>query len=270
MYSLVSLIDEATNKLSTEDFEFLGDKYVNFTLAESKNVTFKNLNAHLFVYNTTSSEGLNIKNLSLFLETNNKIYKFSYATEAGKFVYYEPIVFDMLNSTRFFVSVTPKLEEFSDFEDANKLFKFSYPSNWNLITMQPNKDEGVIVENLIRAPREGHFDPFLEVMRILVQNFSHIDPSSVDAYKLLAYTRYWITQFPIQNISALTGELGHYPAYVLNYTLNDQKIGFPLKSITSFIVKNDKSYLVQFTAQKEKFDSYLPTFQKISRSFEIK
>lgn len=62
---------------------------------------------------------------------------------------------------------------------------------------------------------------------------------------------------------------GGNPAHKMVYT-NVEENNIQTKTMQVLTIKNDKIYLITYTAEQRKYDSYLPTIQKMIDSFRIK
>jgi hypothetical protein len=134
--------------------------------------------------------------------------------------------------------------------------KIWYPRDWQVI-------EGTGVSFLSRV--ENKQDTFREAIRISAsssqgKSLSEIINGVVNYYKTT------LSNFNlIKSDSNVT--VANNPAHRLTYTFSDKVGG--MRAIDIGIEKGESNYIIQYIAQENHFDNYMPLVQKMIDSFEI-
>jgi len=148
----------------------------------------------------------------------------------------------------------PKLESYQD--PANTL-RIKHPTSW---TTQENVMGSTAV---FLSPKENAQDFFQENINIISFDLSMtLDQSSAYAESQIKQA---ITDANILESSQTT--LAGNPAHKLVFTGRQGQNN--LKWMQVWTMKNDKVYLLTYTAEEGSYDAYLPTAQEIMASFTI-
>lgn len=144
-------------------------------------------------------------------------------------------------------------------------FTLNYPETWQVRELDDPITGGVVV---FSSPAESNFDPFSEKVYISVEYLAP-DINSLDQY----------TQTIIERIKQENGDevevykekrtkLGRYPARMVIYSR--QENGLLLRQLEAFTIKNNRVYVITYTAERVKFSKFLSTAQKMLKSWSIK
>jgi hypothetical protein len=170
-------------------------------------------------------------------------------------------------------TTTTKNANFSTYQNSTYGIKIQYPSSWGVQTGANTFDEnGNLVQPIdiadIAPPIES--DPnAVAVFQVGVeQQLTPADTKNIDLYLRSIINGYRFNSTDFHLTSATThATLAGRQAYSLVFT--DTYQGFPTKTMIRGIVDDNKNYYLLFTAEAAKFDSFLPTVQKMINSFEL-
>ena len=143
-------------------------------------------------------------------------------------------------------------------------FEIKYPSDW-----QKNEQvEGVVVAFL--SPKKNASDTFQENLNILVQDLS-IFPFN-QSMTLSEFTNLSVElikqSIPDSKIlESITVNLSGSQAYKVVFTGGQGQ--YNLKWMQIGIIKDNKAYIISYTAMADKYDGFLETIQKMIDSFTI-
>lgn len=147
-----------------------------------------------------------------------------------------------------------------------KAFSISSPSNWE---RTKNLTEDTFI---FKSIKESSSDKFQENFNVIIQDLSS-QKMSLEDYSKLTYNQVkqavgenYISQY--KNVS-----LSNQEAKEMSYILpsNPERNQFMnLKVWQKWIIKDDRAYVLTFTAQKEKFDNYVKIAEEMFTSFIVK
>lgn len=141
--------------------------------------------------------------------------------------------------------------------------KIQYPSNWE-IQEGPN-DLGFL------SPLESAQDPFREGINILVQNiqFDNGTVMSLDGYvnSVIGSFQQSGVNISISDWFPTSLTSSSTPAMKLVYTWDNGQT--EMKTMDIYTISGNNAYTITFGAPVDKFDSYIPTIQKMIDSLEI-
>jgi hypothetical protein len=142
--------------------------------------------------------------------------------------------------------------------------RIQYPFDWEKLEFIRRDSSGIAV--IFRSPPENASDTKLENLLIQVGNlpFQNISlealiNASVDNL------RNSLVDFELVESTATT--ISYNPAHKIVYT--DTVGQDELKTMQVLSIKEDKVYLITYTAEASRYDRYLPTIQKMIDSFRI-
>jgi len=151
--------------------------------------------------------------------------------------------------------------KFLNFVDNLKYgFSIKYPSTWE----KKEKLRDFIVVFL--APLENESDKFRENLSLMVSNLfmQTMDLSdyvnfSIDQLReaILDFRLFEKTQTKISKI----------PAYKIVYSGKRKQMN--IKIMQHYAIKRNKVYLITYTAEKDKYEMYLKSLQKMIKTFKI-
>ena len=138
--------------------------------------------------------------------------------------------------------------------------RIKYPADWT----KEEQVMGAVVAFF--APREGASDVLQENVNILVQDLS-AQPMTLDEFTELSVgqTEQLITDASILDSSAAT--LGGNPGHKLVFTGKQGE--YDLKWLQVWTIKDDKAYIISYTAEIDTYSAFLKTAEEMIESFEI-
>ena len=160
-----------------------------------------------------------------------------------------------------FISVFISIQTFSQDLKTVKTsdYEISYPSDLRFDDSKTRNTEFIIY-----TEKENESDLFLENINLLIQN--------VKEYKIDLNQYIKITEKQVKEngtlIESKRTNLNKSEVHVLTYEANFS--GKNLKFHQYILVKNEKAYVLTYTAEIDKFDVFFPEVIKIFNSFSIK
>lgn len=146
----------------------------------------------------------------------------------------------------------------SPYENTEEGFRVGYPETWT----RQNQDDFFATGVTFFAPLENDSDQFKERVSVLVENLDN-DTS------LAKYTNESITQ--IKKLSdpgvgkAQVISLDHNEARKIVY--RGEEHGYNVERMQTWSIKNNRAYVITYTAEPGSYNAYLPTVKKIIESF---
>jgi len=142
--------------------------------------------------------------------------------------------------------------------------QIKYPPNWHW-----QHDEDAIRKTIIKLipqPTNQHYSAFLSIS---FKNLSE-QPLTFEEYKKLVHEQ--IVKYKKYDRNATIQEecrvtLANREAYAMIYTLPEK--GYAIKKLEVGVFRNQKAYLLTYTAQKEDFDRLLPQIKEVISSFKF-
>ncbi len=164
------------------------------------------------------------------------------------------------------MAVLPRIitqkEEFVSYEDAKSGIKISYSKRWS-IQDTPDGVTGDVARFL--SPKEGKADEFQENLSISVENLSS-RPMSLNEYTEES-VRIIRTHSDASAPPASAATLGHRQAMEVVFVGKEGNI--EVQRLQIWTVKNNKAYVITYTAEKGKYSKFLQTSREMIDSFEI-
>jgi hypothetical protein len=150
-----------------------------------------------------------------------------------------------------------------------------YPAVWGAVELKSspsdNKFPGSSIA-LFTAPLENATDTFREKALLSIQDFSLGGNVSADSMTLAKYTNGSLSGY--RNISdsvtileSNTTTLAGQPAHRIVFTEDVQNQQF--KKTQVWTVKDNKAYVITFSAQGPRYDDYLPSIESMINSLKI-
>jgi hypothetical protein len=151
---------------------------------------------------------------------------------------------------------------FLTYENPTYRIRIQYPSDWEKLEFS---ERNIVV--IFRSPPENSSDTKLENLLIQVGNlpFENIPLDEV-VNANINNLKQSLIDFELIEINATTLS-GNNPAYKVVYTNSEGEDKHKTMQILS--IKEDKAYLLTYSAEKRKYSDYLPTIEKMIDSFEI-
>jgi serine/threonine-protein kinase len=149
--------------------------------------------------------------------------------------------------------------KFATYENSTQGIKILYPENWEII-----KGSGVA----FLSPLENNKDTFRE--GLLVSGSSSPGKTLTELVNgVLKFYNATIPNFHLlesNSSSSLAGNKAHSLVYKFIDTMNHNQT---MRAMDIGTLKGDNLFVVQYAAQDDKFQSYLPVIRKMINSFEI-
>jgi hypothetical protein len=147
-------------------------------------------------------------------------------------------------------------------EFVNKMYQIKYPKNWQL---DSSKTMGT--DLLLFAPLENESDKFRENVNIIIQNLAgqNID---LEKYKLITDNQLANAALDAKVSESEIVKTGSESFYRTTYAMTQGKLR--LKISSKCFIKNDKAFLVTFTSEIEKYDSYKKIGDEILNTFRLR
>jgi|SRR5215208_1869193 serine/threonine-protein kinase len=149
---------------------------------------------------------------------------------------------------------------FLTYKNPTSRIRIQYPSDWEKLEFN---QRNVVV--IFRSPPENSSDTKLENLLIQVGNLpsQNITLDEIASANINALNQSLI-DFELIELNATTLS-GNNPAHKVVYTNREGKD--ERKTMQVLSIKEDKVYLITYTAEASRYDRYLPTIQKMIDSF---
>lgn len=157
-------------------------------------------------------------------------------------------------------SIIPSKGNFSTYNNSNRGIKIRYPQNWQQEDIE-NVITGEIVE--FSSPKDNDADNFQENLFISIENFSGTLAEYSNALKNDIQNNF--TEANIINES--TTILANKTASKLVFTIKSEENS--LKNLKVWTLKDDRAYIITYTATIDDYDKFVETAEKMINSFEI-
>jgi len=138
-----------------------------------------------------------------------------------------------------------------------------YPANWEY-TGTPDRITGNVVKFI--SPKESATDSYLENVNLIIQDLPE------NRRELEQFTNFYLDEIQQSDPNTKILEQGktqltNRPAYQVIYTLEEE--GVKIQRLQVWMVKNNKAYIMTYTADIAKYSKYLQTAQAMINSLEI-
>ena len=150
-----------------------------------------------------------------------------------------------------------------------------YPAVWGAVELKSNPSDNKFPGSsiaLFTAPLENANDNFREKALLSIQDFGSAGNASAGNMTLEKYTNGSLSSY--RNISDYVTILessattfAGQPAHRVVFTEDLQNQ--PFKKIQVWTVKDNKAYVITFSAQESRYDDYLPSIESIINSLKI-
>jgi eukaryotic-like serine/threonine-protein kinase len=151
---------------------------------------------------------------------------------------------------------------FLTYENPTYRIRIQYPSDWEKLEFS---QRNIVV--IFRSPRENSSDTKLENLLIQVGNLpSQNIPLDEVVRANINKLKQSLIDFELIELNATTLS-GNNPAHKVVYTNREGED--ELKTMQVVSIKEDKIYLITYTAEASRYDRYLPIIQKMIDSFRI-
>ncbi|MFN6561130.1 MAG: protein kinase domain-containing protein [Nostoc sp. ChiSLP01] len=138
-----------------------------------------------------------------------------------------------------------------------------YPANWEY-TGTPDRITGNVVKFI--SPKESATDTYLENVNLIIQDLPE------ERRELEQFTKFYLDEIQQSDPNTKILEQGNTqltnrPAYQVTYTLEEE--GIKIQRLQVWMVKNNKAYIMTYTADVAQYSKYLQTAQAMINSLEI-
>ena len=148
--------------------------------------------------------------------------------------------------------------EFSLYENSTQGFQVDYPESWS----KQNRDDFFATGVVFFAPLENDGDQFKERVSVLVENLS----GEVSLAEYTDESLAEIKKLSDPNVGeAQAVNLGEDEGREVIYA--GEENGTPVRRMQAWSVKNNKAYVITYTAKPDSYDIYLPEVKKMIESF---
>jgi eukaryotic-like serine/threonine-protein kinase len=159
-------------------------------------------------------------------------------------------------------STNPAETKFLIYENSTFGIKMQYPSSWTKQTA------GQGVNFVLLANGKNNLEQFLAKLNVTgIIGFPPNVPLKAMADRVVDGYRHFLGNFQIESYTNTTLGGNNAIKIVYSYT-NTKNNSFNATDIAT--IKNDRLYVIQYYAESSKYQSYLPTLQKMIDSFQIK
>jgi len=147
------------------------------------------------------------------------------------------------------------------YENSTFGMKLQYPSNW------AKQTAGQAATFVLLGSGENNPEQFLAKLNVTgIMGFPPNVPLKAMADRVVDGYRHFLSNFQIESYTNTT--LGGNNAIKIVYTYTDSK-NTNIKATDIATVNNDRLYVIQYYAESPKYQTYLPTLQKMIDSFQI-
>ena len=163
-------------------------------------------------------------------------------------------------------TTTTKEDYFLTYENYAYAIRIQYPFDWVILEPSQRGSSSVNIIVAFRSPPENSSDTKLENLLIQVGNlpFENIPLDQVVSASINNLKQSLI-DFELVELNATTLS-GNNPAHKVVYTNREGEDKHKTMQILS--IKEDKAYLLTYSAEERKYSDYLPTIKKMIDSFK--
>jgi len=171
------------------------------------------------------------------------------------------------------ISMGQMKDRFVDYQDPNTGFEIQYPIDWEKIQFAPGITQGShnMIVNFL-SPQGGLSQIFREYLLIesanVTSSTSNLTAFSKQELNFLAQS---FPNFTPVRINA-SSSLGGHKAYSVAFTYKDPIVGVG-KAMSIWTINSSssssKAYILSYHADSNNYNIYLPSIEKMIRSFKI-
>jgi serine/threonine-protein kinase len=161
-------------------------------------------------------------------------------------------------------------DAFSTYENTTYGIKIQYPAGFGWQPVPSNKPFEANAINYIvafRSPPDRVSDTVIETVNIALENLPPEENILLDAYSTLQISilTQSATDFDLKESTPTI--LAGIPAHKIVYSETLQQL--PITVMQVWAIKDNKAYILTYTAEAAKYSTYLPVVQKMFDSFEL-
>ena len=160
-------------------------------------------------------------------------------------------------------TTTTNNTNFLTYQNLTSGIKIQYPSDW-----LKEAAAGTGVTFILPAGNNSNPEQFLAKLNTTaIAGFPPNVPLKGMADGVLNGYKHFLPNFQLESYMNTT--LGGSPAVKIVYRFTDSRHGDDFKASDTATIKANRLYVIQYYVQSSKYQSYLPTLQKMLDSFEI-
>ncbi len=159
-------------------------------------------------------------------------------------------------------SIPNKIEDFSTYDKSNLGITIKYPQNW-----ERQDINNIFTKELVSfsIPQSEDKDNFKEKVVLSIEEYSKSLNQSKDDFtkeinKALS---------AVEIVETTPTTLAYKPAFKIIYTGKDEEKKLNLKNLQIWTLKNNKAYIITYSAEQEDYDKYIATVEEMIKTFEI-
>ena len=166
----------------------------------------------------------------------------------------------------FYIGINKNMyKRFTSYTNENYNFEIKYPLDWRLKELDDPITGEVVV---FSSPLESKTDPFIEKIYISVEYLS-FDINTLDDYTKVVFEKINREKGnEIEIYEEKKTRLDRYPAIKIVYSRKERDL--LLRQMEAFTIKNNRVYIITYTAERAKFSKFLDTAEKMLKSWDIK
>ncbi len=145
-----------------------------------------------------------------------------------------------------------------EYTDESSGVKLRYPKDWTTVSGV----DGIVVGFL--APSVDPWDSFLANVNVIVEDLSY-DPMTLDEYADYGLYQLDLAGFYVPHMEETM--VAGCPAYRVLYEAYDETMG--LKWLQVWTVRDNRAYVITYTAKQDQFRDHLSDVENMIESFEI-
>jgi hypothetical protein len=159
---------------------------------------------------------------------------------------------------------------FLPYENTTYGIKIQYPAGygWQIgLAIQTSEDNVYNFIVAFRSPLDRVSDTVAETVNIAMENLPPEENVTLDAYSTLQISDLTLsgTNFDLKESAPTI--LAGIPAYKIVFSETLQQV--PIQVMQVWAIKDNKAYVLTFTAEAPKYSTYLPVVQKMIDSFGL-
>ena len=153
-----------------------------------------------------------------------------------------------------------QIEDFSDYKDSDSEIAIKYPQSW-----QGQKTNNIFTKEVVTflSPL-GDRDNFQEKVILSIEDYSGTLNQSKDDF-----TKEINKLSAVEIIETTPTTLAFRPALKTVYTWKNEEQNLNLKNLQIWTLKNNKAYIITYTAKQNDYDKFMPIVEKMIKTFAI-
>ncbi|MCX6742050.1 MAG: PsbP-related protein [Candidatus Pacearchaeota archaeon] len=158
-------------------------------------------------------------------------------------------------------SILPPETNFLTYDNSAYGIRITYPSNWE----KEEKSTGMVIVEFF-SPKESVSDAITENLNVVIEDLS-AQPMTLNEYTNLSIKNIKLYFTDVNMIDSSATTLGGNSAHKVVYTANMGQ--YNGKFMQVYTIRNNKAYVITYTAQPSTYSYYLDIINQMINSFEI-